>query len=114
MHILKQFLLWLKRQDDSTKSWTEPGGFFDPTTYFGSIKVFIFSLVFLLGAPHIDDFGKWLWRLFGKELIQNPGEEGTHLIVFSALGAFGCVISIWNMSKIYRMRRSRSAFQKPE
>jgi len=105
MNMLRKVLLWLKQLDDSSKNWTKPGGWSDATTYAGNLKAFVLSLAFLLGASHVDDFGKWLWRLFGRELIQNQGAEGTHFIVFTAIGAFGCVACILNMLKIYRMRR---------
>lgn len=83
-----------------------PGGFFDSTSYVGSIRSSIFGILCIYVARYIDLWGQLLWGLRGKELIISSGRMLFHARIGFSLGMV-CVLG--GALLCYAVYRQRSA-----
>jgi cytochrome bd-type quinol oxidase subunit 1 len=84
-----------------------PGQLFDNATYIGNIRFIIFFGLAIFAGWHLDEVGRWLWHLFGEELVVSSAKEKWHRIVVVVMGGCGIIVALLHMHLVYLKRRRR-------
>jgi cytochrome bd-type quinol oxidase subunit 1 len=97
-----------KKRGDPRNYYMGEGQLFDPKSIAGNVRTIILGILVCVAGWHLDEFGRWLWRQFGNELIVSSGKETWHRIVSTIIGMIFVVSALIDIARIFFQRRGKN------